>query len=59
MGSDPIPGPLDPFVRWFETWKATLPRVKAAPRCSLLPTKHHQPNWQEAEGREAETREVA
>ena len=28
MGGDPIPGPFDPLVKWFEEWKATLPRVK-------------------------------
>ena len=28
MGGDPIPSPLDPLVKWFEDWKATLPRVK-------------------------------
>jgi len=32
MGGDPIPGPLDPLVKWFEEWKATLPKVKTAPR---------------------------
>jgi len=45
MGGDPIPGPLDPLVEWFEEWKATLPRVKAAPRRRYVSTKPHQPNY--------------
>ena len=28
MGGDPIPGPLDPLVEWFEEWKATLQKVE-------------------------------
>ena len=42
MGGDPIPGPLNPLVKWFEAWKATLPRVKAQ-----LPekTKPPRPNY--------------
>lgn len=31
MGGDPIPGPHDFLVEWFEAWKATLTRVKPAP----------------------------
>lgn len=38
MGGDPIPGPHDWMVEWFEKWKNRPPRVKA-------PKKHHQPNY--------------
>ena len=32
MGGDKVPTLLDPLVEWFEAWKATLPKVKPAPR---------------------------
>ena len=28
MGGDHVPSPLDPLVKEFEAWKATLPKVK-------------------------------
>jgi len=28
MGGDPVPGPLDPLVEWFEAWKA---RARGSP----------------------------
>ena len=39
MGGDPIPGPMDWMVAWFEAWK-NRPRPKVTPR------HHHQPNHQ-------------
>ena len=39
MGGDPIPGPLDALVKWFEEWKATLPRVKIS-RAEFLLNKY-------------------
>lgn len=45
MGGDPIPGPHELLVEWFEEWKARLTKAVGAEGWPHVATKKNKPNY--------------